>query len=72
MQSAVLVFHMPEWYYVMTQAVRPSVCQSKPAFGTYGHSFCMKTVAKLIVGLGLLWVYIALNRWCWHILPSVS
>jgi len=49
-----------------------SVCPSKPAFGTYGHLFCMKTVAKLIVGLGLLWVYIAHNRWCWHILPSVS
>ena len=31
---------------------------SKPSFRTYGHLFCMKTVAKLIIRvmLGLLWV----------------
>jgi len=36
----------------------PSVRLSEPVFGTVGLLFCMKNVAKPIIEVRLLWVYI--------------
>ena len=41
------------------------VCSSEPAFGTYGLSLCIKTVAKLIIGVRVIvGLFIAHNMQC--------